>query len=164
MILSKLETRRSNGKELGFAILPKEEHRSNGQGKITVMLVDDEPSFLRITQLFLETRYGHEIEILGTAHSGEHALAQAPLLAPQLVLIDLKMQGLSGLQTIPLIRIMFPEMRIIALTLDDSENSRRAVLAAGGNDMVSKASMSTDLVPAIRRVMANEMVNELAPA
>lgn len=164
MTLSKLETRRSTRKEWKFAILPKEEYRSNGQGKTTVMLVDDEPTFLRIAQLFLETHYGQEIEILGTARSGEEALSQAQLLAPQLVLIDLNMPGMSGLQTIPLIRILYPETRIIALTLSDSEKSRQAVIAAGGNDLVSKARMSNDLMPAIRRVMADEMVNELALA
>ncbi len=164
MTLSKLETRRTNRNGFKFTVLPKEEFRSNGQGKTTVMLVDDEPTFLRITQLFLETHYGQEIEVLGTARSGEEALAQAPMLAPQLILIDLNMPGLSGMQTIPLMRILFPEMRIIALTLNDSDKSRQAVLAAGGNELVSKMRMSTDLLPAIRRVMACEMVNELAPA
>jgi DNA-binding NarL/FixJ family response regulator len=47
-------------------------------------------------------------------------------------------------------------MRIIALTLNDSQHSRRAVLAAGGNELVSKATMSTDLMPAIRRVMEQD--------
>ncbi len=164
MTLSKLETRRSIRREWKVAVLPKEEFHSNGQGRITAMLVDDEPTFLRIAELFLETHHGQEIEILGTARNGEEALSKAPLLAPQLVLIDLNMPGLSGLQTIPLIRIMYPEMRIIALTLNDGEKSREAVLAAGGNDLVSKTRMSTDLMPAIRRVMADEMVNELMPA
>lgn len=164
MTLSKLETRGSTRKEWKFSLLPKEEFRSNGQGKITVMLVDDEPVFLRLAQLFLETRCAQEVEILGTANSGEQALSQAQLLAPQLVLIDLNMPGLSGLQTIPLIRIMYPEMRVIALTLNDGERSRQAVLAAGGNELVSKSRLSTDLMPAIRRVMAVEMVNELMPA
>jgi two-component system nitrate/nitrite response regulator NarL len=164
MTLSKLETRRSTRKEIKFAILPKQEFRSNRQDKISVMLVDDEPTFLRIAQLFLETHYGQEIDILGTARSGEEALSQAQLLAPQLVLIDLNMPGLSGLQTIPLLRILYPEMRIIALTLNDSEKSRQAVIGVGGNDLVSKTLMGTDLMPAVRRVMADEMVNELAPA
>jgi DNA-binding NarL/FixJ family response regulator len=164
MTLSKLETRRSTRKDLRFAVLPKEEFHSNGQGKISIMLVDDEPTFLRIAQLFLETHYGQEIEILGTAHNGEEALAQAQLLAPQLVLIDLNMPGLSGLQTIPLLRILYPEMRIIALTLNDSEKSRQAVIGAGGNDLVSKTRMGTDLIPVVRRIMADEIVNELVPA
>ncbi len=133
-------------------------HHASARPKLSVMLVDDEPTFLRIAQLFLQTHYRNEIEILGTATSGEECLSKAQLLAPQVVLMDLNMPGLSGLQTIPLLRIMFPEMRIIALTLNDGENARRAVLAAGGNDLVSKATMSTDLMPAIRRVMSYDQV------
>lgn len=137
--------------------------RSNGRHKISIMLVDDEATFLRIETLFLETNYRNEITIVGTANGGEECLAKAQLLAPQVVVTDLNMPGLSGLQTIPLLRIMFPETRIIALTSNDGENARRAVLAAGGNALVSKAMMSTDLMPAIRKVMAQEQtVSEYA--
>ncbi len=140
-------------------------HRASARPKVSVLLVDDEPTFLRIAQLFLQTHYRNEIDVLGTASSGEECLGKAQLLAPQVVLMDLNMPGLSGLQTIPLLRIMFPEMRIIALTLNDGENARRAVLAAGGNELVSKATMSTDLMPAIRRVMLLDQVSlELAEA
>ena len=132
--------------------------RSNGRHKTSVMLVDDEITFLRIETLFLETHYRNEITVVGTANTGEECLAKAQLLAPQLILIDLNMPGLSGLQTIPLLRIMFPETRIVALTLNDGENSRRAVLAAGGNELVSKATMSTDLMPVIRRVMQQDQL------
>ena len=127
-------------------------------GTTGVMIVDDEPTFLRITALFLETHFRNEVTVVGTANTGEECLAKAQLLSPQLVLIDLGLQGLSGLRTIPLLRIMFPETRIIALTLDDDQKSRRAVLAAGGNELVSKANMSTDLMPAIRRVMQEDQL------
>lgn len=129
---------------------------SNGHGagsKYSILLVDDEPTFQRVATLFLQTHYRNQVEIVGTASSGEEALAQAQLLAPQVVLMDLSMPGLSGLQTIPLLRIMFPEMRVIALTLMDSESYRKAVLAAGGDGLVSKAAIHTDLMPTIRRVM-----------
>lgn len=129
---------------------------SNTRHKISVMLVDDEATFLRIETLFLETHYRNEIKIVGTANSGEECLAKAQLFAPEIVLIDLNMPGLSGLNTIPLLRIMFPETRVIALTLNDGESSRRAVLAAGGDELVSKTHMSTDLMPAIRRVMKQD--------
>ncbi|MCL5951917.1 MAG: response regulator transcription factor [Chloroflexi bacterium] len=125
----------------------------NGLHKTSVMVVDDEPIFVRIASLFLETHHKNEVEIVGTANGGEECLAQVQLLAPDVVLLDLNMPGLSGLQTIPLLRIMYPELRIVALTLNDDEMYRKAVLAAGGNELVSKATMNTDLIPAIHRVM-----------
>jgi len=62
------------------------------------------------------------------------------------------MPGLSGLETIPLLRAMLPEASIIALTLLDAKVYRQATLAAGADDFVLKANLSTDLLPAIRRV------------
>lgn len=155
MTISRLE-RRVNEKR--FVVSPSTATRSSNRRRINIMLVDDETTFLRIETLFLETHYKSEIHVLGSATSGEECLAKAQLLAPEVILIDLNMPGLSGLQTIPLLRIMFPEVRIIALTLNDGENSRRAVLAAGGNELVSKATMSTDLMPAIRRVMEQDQL------
>jgi len=62
------------------------------------------------------------------------------------------MPGLSGLETIPRLRAMLPEVSIIALTLLDAKVYRQAALAAGADDFVPKANLSTDLLPAIRRV------------
>lgn len=143
-------------REKRYVVSPGTATRTSNRHKVSVMLVDDETTFLRIETLFLETHYKNEIHVVGTATGGEECLAKAQLLAPDVILIDLNMPGLSGLQTIPLLRIMFPEVRIIALTLNDSHHSRRAVLAAGGNELISKATMSTDLVPTIRRVMAED--------
>lgn len=153
-ISSRLE-RRTNEKRF---VAASRTAAHTGRPKTKLMLVDDEATFLRIETLFLETHYKNDVHVIGTASSGEECLAKAQLLAPDVILIDLNMPGLSGLQTIPLLRIMFPEIRIVALTLNDGENSRRAVLAAGGNELVSKATMSTDLMPAIRRVMAQDQL------
>ena len=136
--------------------------RPAGRRPINVMLVDDETTFLRIETLFLENHFRNEVNVVGTAGGGEECLAKTQLLVPDVILMDLNMPGLSGLQTIPLLRIMFPEIRIIALTLDDAESSRRAVLAVGGSDLVSKAAMSTDLMPAIRKVMQQNEVATFA--
>lgn len=155
MTVSRLQDRRVNGNKR-MIIDTSAGTRSTTRHKVSVMLVDDEATFLRIETLFLETHYRNEINVVGTARSGEECLAKAQLLAPDVILIDLNMPGLSGLQTIPLLRIMFPEIRIVALTLNDGESARRAVLAAGGNELVSKAGMSTDLMPVIRHVMEQD--------
>ncbi len=68
---------------------------SGDRKKTLGLIIDDEPTFLRIAQQFLETRYGQEIEIIGTARSGEEGLAKAQLYSPQLILIDINMSGLS---------------------------------------------------------------------
>lgn len=131
---------------------------SNGNGhgkgnghKTSVMLVDDDPMFLGLTKRMLESQYGDKIDVIGIACSGEESLTLARLLAPEVVLMDLNMPGMGGLGTIPLLHILFPTTRIIALTHDDRLQARRMVLNAGGSDLISKSDIRTHLMPAIER-------------
>ena len=117
---------------------------------ISILLVDDNPTFWRIVTRFLQ-EHG-DVMVAGTASGGEEALALARDLQPDIVLIDLAMPGLSGLETIPRLRAMLPAVGIIALTVLDINSYRQAALAAGANDFVPKASLDTDLLPAIRQV------------
>ena len=117
---------------------------------ISVLLVDDNPAFLRIVTRFLQEH--DDILIVGAADGGEEALALARDLQPDIVVIDLAMPGLSGLETIPRLRAVLPEVGIIALTVLDINSYWQAALAAGANDFVPKARLNTELLPAIRRV------------
>jgi DNA-binding NarL/FixJ family response regulator len=117
---------------------------------ISVLLVDDNLTFLWIVTRFLQEH--DDVVVIGAAGGGEEALTLAQDLQPDIVLIDLAMPGLSGLETIPLLRAMLPEVGIIALTVLDINSYRQAALAAGVNDFIPKASLNTDLLPAIRRV------------
>lgn len=139
---------------------------SNGHGwdensvrKVSVMLVDEDPTFLRTIAATLQTHHRDQLNIVGTAMSSEECLIKAQALAPEVVLMDPDMPGRSGLWAIPLLQILFPETRVIALTLNDDAASRRAVLAAGGHDLVSKAAWKTDLIPAIQRAVEMEIMH-----
>ncbi len=118
--------------------------------KIRVLLVDDHEPFLRVATDFLKRQ--HELVVVGALRGGQEALAQAQGLRPHVILIDLNMPGLNGLEVIPRLRIMLPEAGIIALTLLDVNIYRQPALAAGADDFVAKANLTTDLLPAIRRV------------
>lgn len=117
---------------------------------VSLLLVDDSPTFLAILRRFLEEQYLNEVVILGTASGSEEALAQAQRLRPEIVLIDLAMPGVSGLDAIPRLRTALPETGIIALTLLEANGYRPAALGTGANAFVSKSSVSTELLPAIR--------------
>jgi DNA-binding NarL/FixJ family response regulator len=120
---------------------------------ISLLLVDDSATFLRLVSRFLSEQYPDEVVIVGVADGGEAGLAQAHALRPDIVLIDLVMPGLPGLKAIPLLRAALPNLNIIALTLMEPNGYRQAALAAGADEFVSKATLATDLLPAIRRVM-----------
>jgi len=119
--------------------------------QVSVLLVDNNPGFLRILISLLERVGQNEFGILGTAGGGREALTRVQALRPQVIIIDLVMPDLNGLETIPQLRSMLPDAGIIALTLMDSTSYRQAALMAGANDFVSETRLDTDLLPAIRR-------------
>jgi DNA-binding NarL/FixJ family response regulator len=125
---------------------------------ISVLLVDNNPVFLRVAARFLETHA--EVVVVGTAAGGEEALTRAQELQPQVILLDLAMPDLPGLQAIPRLREMLPDMGIIALTMLDTDGYRRAALAAGADEFVPKAAMHTDLLPSIRRSVKTDAVRK----
>lgn len=120
---------------------------------ISVLLVDDSRRFLDIVTHFLRTRGRSEVSIVGLAQDGHEALAKAQQAMPQVILIDLAMPVLSGLETIPRLRAMLPDAVIIALSMMDRESYQEAALEAGADDFVSKDTMNTQLLPAIRRII-----------
>jgi DNA-binding response OmpR family regulator len=117
---------------------------------ISVLLVADNPTFLRAAARFLQAHEG--VNVVGTANGGHEALAKAQELRPQVILLDLAMPDLPGLQVIPRLRELVPQTGIIALTLLDTGGYRQAALNAGANDSIPKAALNTDLLPAIQRV------------
>jgi DNA-binding NarL/FixJ family response regulator len=119
--------------------------------RLAVLLVDDSQMFLDVAIAFLQRH--DELLVVGAVLGGEEALVQAQELQPHVILIDLDMPGLAGLETIPRLRAMLPQAGIIALTLLSGSAYRQATLAAGGDDLVPKATMSTDLLPAIERAV-----------
>ena len=118
---------------------------------VSVLLVDDNPSFLRILTNFLERSGQGKIVIVGTALGGRDGLRKAQEFRPQVVVMDLAMPDLHGLAAIPQIRNILPNAGIVALSLLDSGSYHEESLALGANEFVSKAKLDTDLIPAIRR-------------
>jgi DNA-binding response OmpR family regulator len=123
---------------------------------ISVLLVDDNTTFLRVTTQFLQAQHDANMVVIGTANRGEDALEQVESLRPQVILIDLAMPGMPGLETIPHLRRMMPDVGIIALTMMDTRSFRQAALDAGADEFIPKASMRTALLPAIRRLAQRE--------
>ncbi len=117
---------------------------------ISVLLVDDNPTFLRVATRFLQAHEG--VNVVGTANGGQEALVKAQDLRPQIILLDLAMPDLPGLQAIPRLRKLLPQAGIIALTLLDTSGYRQAALSAGADDFIPKAALNTDLLPSIQRV------------
>lgn len=119
---------------------------------VSVLLVDDNRLFLRLITKFLQEQAAAEVRIVGVAHTGHEALRQAQALRPQVILLDLAMPGLSGLEVLPRLRAKYPASIIIVLTCQKAEAYRQAVLKAGADTFISKATLTADLLPVLRRL------------
>lgn len=122
---------------------------------ISVLLIDDNPTFLRIITRYLEDR--DDLKVVGIARGGEEGLAQARKLLPDVILLDLVMDEMSGLQILPYLKETNPDFIIIVLTMHDTEAYKTAVFDAGGDGFVPKASLGSDLLPTIERLCNEEI-------
>jgi len=120
---------------------------------VAVMIVDDSRTLVRALARFLTENYHDDVTVVGAANGGEEALAKARELRPQVILLDLAMPGMDGLEAAPRLREVLPEVCIITMSVSDFSQYREASLAAGADDFVPKAMLGTHLLPAIWRAV-----------
>ena len=122
--------------------------------KIRVLIADDHGIVRAGIRSLLE---GHdEIEVVGEASSGWEAIEQATHLQPDVVLMDIAMGDLSGLEATQEIRERAPHVNVLALTMHDREEYFFAMLQAGALGYVLKESEPDELLAAIRAVHRGE--------
>lgn len=129
-------------------------------GRIGVLLVDDHAIVRRGLRSYLDTETG--IEVLDEASSGEEALARIAALdkdgrLPDVVLMDLQMDGLDGVETTRRLKETWPVVDVVAVTSFVEEGRIRAVLEAGATGYLLKHADAADVVDAIRAAMAGQV-------
>jgi DNA-binding NarL/FixJ family response regulator len=121
-----------------------------------VLLVDDQALFREALAVLLSVH--EDIEIVGEAGNGEEALRRAAELAPDVVLMDLRMPVLDGIAATRRLRAAQPGVRVIALTTFDDEADVFAALRAGAVGYLLKDVSSARLVEAVRAAARDESV------
>jgi two-component system invasion response regulator UvrY len=121
---------------------------------IRVLLVDDHAVVRTGFRLLLHAH--PDTTVVGEAESGESAIQRYEELSPDVVVMDLAMQGMGGLEALRRIRAHHPQARVLALSAhDDPEHARRA-LREGARGFLSKRSAPETLLEAITTVAAGE--------
>ncbi len=121
---------------------------------IRVLLVDDHELVRTGFRRILEGDSG--IEIAGEAKSGEEALQQVQKLKPDLVLMDINMPGIGGIEATRKIKRLYPETQVIAVTIHSRAPFPEQLHEAGAMGYVSKGCPPDELFEAIRTVSAGE--------
>ncbi|MEM2126059.1 MAG: response regulator transcription factor [Candidatus Methanosuratincola sp.] len=129
---------------------------------IRTLLVDDSPEFLDAAERFLSS--DPNIEIVGSALSGKEAIEQIAALNPDLVLMDLAMPGINGLETTRRIKAEPEAPRVIILTLHDNPEYRAASESVNADGFVAKSDFGVELIPLIRLIFEKDGVTSKVTA
>lgn len=114
-----------------------------------VLLADDYPEVLnKVTQLLQG-----EFDIVGSAHDGRQTLEAAARLNPDLLILDISMPVLNGIQVAARLRDSGCKAKVIFLTIHEDREYIDAAFAVGALGYILKSRVATDLLPAIYAVL-----------
>ena len=123
-------------------------------GPITLLLVDDHPVVRKGTRELLEGE--SDLTVLGEAAGGEEAIEQARALRPKVILMDVSMPGMNGIEATRAIKAEWPACGVLVLTSYDDDAYVFALLEAGAAGYLLKNASEEDLLGAVRAVAAGE--------
>ena len=122
--------------------------------KIRVVVADDSRTALRAVCAYLD--FEGQFEIVGTASDGLSLVHQAERLCPDLVLTDLSMPQMTGLEAATQLRKSFPELRILIFTELNGASLREECLRSCADSFVEKSQMPERLMEEVRRLFPGQ--------
>ena len=135
--------------------------RSGGQSSnaISILIVDDHPLFRRGIHWSLEAEL--DLSIVGEAETGQQAIQLASQFVPDIMLIDINMPEMSGLEVTRIIKRHHPQMGIIILTMHEDDEQLFHAIRVGAAAYSTKDVDADELAKLIRRVARGEyLINE----
>jgi len=119
-------------------------------GTVRIMVVDDHALFRQGLTLLLKQR--EHLQVVAEAASGEEALAQVGPARPDLVLLDLNLPGMGGVETCRALKEAHPDLRVVILTMSDELDSIFEAVRAGACGYLLKDIDAQDLLEAIDQI------------
>ncbi len=118
--------------------------------RIRVLLADDHPAMLAQVESLLKD----EFDVIGNVTDGQALLEAAAELQPSVMIVDITMPILDGIEAVRRLRAGGNTAKIVFLTVHEDADFANAALEAGGDGYVVKSRLATDLIDAIRDVSA----------
>lgn len=119
-----------------------------------IFLADDHALLRSGLRLLIDKQ--DDLHVVGEAGNGAETLSQVEELHPDVILLDINMPGLDGLKTLPRLREIVPESRVLILTMHDDVNYLQEALQSGASGYVLKQAVDTELLMAIYAVLRGE--------
>lgn len=121
-----------------------------------ILLIDDHPLMRKGMRQILELET--DFVVVGEASNGSEGVAQALKLQPDLIMLDLNMKGISGLDTLRSLRAHDVDARVVVLTVSDEQSDIFALMDAGVDGYLLKDSDTEELIENIQKAARGEMV------
>lgn len=128
----------------------------------TILIVDDNQGVRNVLTRILQK--GQEFMVVGEAEDGSEALELARALSPDLILMDLAMPRVNGLEATRRIKVERPGTKVIILTRYEEDAYRQAATQSGADAFLSKGTRLAELLATIRQVVQAGPNREAAPA
>lgn len=131
-------------------------------GRLRLMIVDDDPLVRRGLRAIFELE--EDVEIVAEAANGHEAVAGAMATSPDLVLMDINMPKLDGIEATRRIKEAMPECRILALTVRNQEETLMEAIRSGGSGFLLKDSAPHHLIEVVKKVASGQQYFEASLA
>jgi len=118
---------------------------------ISILIVDDHAMIRALLTRHLHME--HDFVVVGEAEDGPEGISKAGALTPDVILMDVAMPGMSGIEATRLIHDRLPQIKVLMLTLYASNENCRRALQSGASGYLLKDSVDDEVVTAIRSVM-----------
>ncbi len=122
------------------------------QDKFRVLIVDDIPETRENIRRLLQ--FDNQIEVVGAARSGKEAIDLSSEIKPDVVIMDINMPDMDGIQATEAIRRKIPYIQVVILSVQSDQNYMRKAMLAGARDFLSKPPSIDELTAAIHRAGA----------
>jgi DNA-binding NarL/FixJ family response regulator len=113
-----------------------------------VLIVDDQPPFREAARLVIELTEG--FEVAGEAISGEQSLEQVEALQPDIVLMDINLPGIDGIEATRRIVAGYPTVKVIVMSTYEAAEYAPRAMAAGATTFIGKSDFNPDILEAVR--------------
>ena len=118
--------------------------------KIRLLIIDDCRDFRETMRLAMDSQ--PDIDVVGEGENGLDALEKAMEVSPNIVLMDIGMPVMGGIEATSRLKERLPDVKVIGLSVHENEEYHRSMMEAGASTYVSKETPLPDLLKAIRDI------------